>query len=99
MAAHARIFRPTRTPTQQGGARTQEWVLEFLPAHRRFHEPLMGWVASNDTRPQVKLRFPTREEAVAYAEQNGIAFEVEEPNDKLIRPKSYAANFAWNRIR
>jgi ETC complex I subunit conserved region len=99
MAANARIFRPTRTATQQGGALTRDWVLEFVPAQPRVHEPLMGWVSSNDTRPQVKLRFQTREEAVSYAEQNGIAYEFEEPKDKLIRPKSYAANFAWNRIR
>ncbi len=99
MASHARIFRPTRTATQQGGALTHDWVLEFAPAQRRVHEPLMGWVSSGDTRTQVRLRFPTREEAVAYAEQNGIAFDLEEPKDKLIRPKSYAANFAWNRIR
>jgi len=99
MTPRARILRPTRTATQQGGARTLDWVLEFAPAQRRVHEPLMGWVSSGDTRTQVRLRFPTREEAVAYAEQNGIAFDVEEPKNKLIRPKSYAANFAWNRIR
>jgi hypothetical protein len=99
MAANARIFRPTRTATQQGGALTHDWVLEFAPAQRRAHDPLMGWISSADTRPQVRLRFPTREEAVAYADQNGIAFDLEEPKNRLIRPKSYAANFAWSRIR
>jgi hypothetical protein len=99
MTIHARIFRPTRTATQQGGALTHEWVLEFAPAQRRLHEPLMGWVSSGDTRSQIRLRFQTREEAETYATQNAIAFEVEEPKIKAIRPKSYAANFAWSRIR
>jgi hypothetical protein len=99
MASHARIFRPTRTATQQGNAETQEWVLQFAPAEQRHHDPLMGWISSGDTRTQLRLRFPTREEAIAYADQNGIAYEVEEPQVKAIKPKSYAANFAWTRIR
>jgi len=92
MAARARIFRPTRTATQQGSAQSQEWALEF-------REPLMGWVSSGDTRQQLRLRFATRDEAIAYAEKNGIVFDLDEPKTKVIRPKSYAANFAWNRIR
>jgi hypothetical protein len=99
MAILARIFRPTRTATQQGRALTQEWVLKFAPAQRRVHDPLMGWVSSGDTRSQISLRFQTREEAIAYAEPNGLDYHVEEPKDHVIRPKSYAANFAWNRIR
>ena len=39
----------------------------------------MGWVGSGDTDNQVRLHFDTREEAVAYAEANGLAYEVEEP--------------------
>ncbi|MGE5538808.1 MAG: ETC complex I subunit [Gemmatimonas sp.] len=99
MTTRARIYRPTRTATQQGSAQSQDWVLEFDPAQRRVREPLMGWVSSGDTRTQLRLRFPTREEAVAYAEKNGIAYDLDEPKVKILRPKSYAANFAWNRIR
>ena len=99
MAPHARIYQPARTATQQGVALSQDWLLEFVPAERRRHDPLMGWVSSNETRTQVKLRFATRDEAVAYAQQNKILYEVEEPKRKAIRPKSYAANFAWCRIR
>jgi ETC complex I subunit conserved region len=99
MASHARIFRPTRTAMQQGNAKTQEWMLSFAPAERRTHDPLMGWISSGDTRAQLRLRFATKEEAISYAEQNGIAYEVEEPQAKAIKPKSYAANFAWTRIR
>jgi hypothetical protein len=99
MPARARIYRPTRAATQQGEAQTQDWVLDFDPAQRRVREPLMGWVSSGDTRTQVRLRFPTRDEAIAYADSNGIIYDVDEPKAKVIRPKSYAANFAWNRIR
>ncbi|HTI85419.1 MAG TPA: ETC complex I subunit [Alphaproteobacteria bacterium] len=98
MAARARIFRPTRTVTQQGGAQSQEWALEFA-AQRRVREPLMGWVSSGDTRQQLRLRFATKDEAIAYADKNGIVYEIDEPKTRVIRPKSYAANFAWNRVR
>ncbi len=37
----------------------------------------MGWIGSGDTQAQVKLLFDTREEALAYAETNGIEVEVE----------------------
>jgi len=99
MAIHVRIYRPTRTATQQGGAKTHEWAVEFVPGERRVPEPLMGWISSGDTRRQVQLRFPTEEEAIAYAKRNGFSYAVEEPKAKTIRPKSYAANFAWNRVR
>jgi hypothetical protein len=98
MPARARIFRPTRAATQQGSAQSQEWALEFDP-QRRVREPLMGWVASGDTRTQLRLRFATKDEAIAYAKRNGIVYDVDEPKAKVIKPKSYAANFAWNRVR
>ena len=42
-------------------------------------EPLMGWTSSGDTRQQLRLWFDTKEEAIAYAEREGIAYRVEEP--------------------
>ena len=99
MPARARIFRPTRTATQQGSAQAQEWALEFDPSQARVREPLMGWVSSGDTRQQLRLRFATKDEAIAYAEKNGIVFDLDEPKTRAIKPKSYAANFSWTRIR
>jgi hypothetical protein len=99
MAVHVRIFRPTRTAMQQGSAKTHDWVLEFAPGEPRIPEPLMGWISAGDTRRQVQLRFPTKDEAIAYAERYSLSYDVEEPKIKVIRPKSYAANFAWNRVR
>ena len=41
----------------------------------------MGWTSSGDTRQQLRLWFDTKEEAVAYAERDGIAYRVEEPQE------------------
>jgi len=95
----ARIYQPARTAMQSGEANTRHWVLEFLPEAPAFIDPLMGWSGSADTPQQVKLYFDTKEEAVAYAEKNMIDYEVSEPHKiKIIKPKSYASNFAFNKV-
>ena len=64
----AKIYQPSRSAMQSGQAKTRDWVLEFVPADAKWIDPLMGWTGSDDMNSQVRLRFPTREEAVAYAE-------------------------------
>jgi ETC complex I subunit conserved region len=95
----ARIYKPARSAMQSGQARTRDWVLEFVPADARFIEPLMGWTGSGDMNSQVRLRFPTREEAVAYAERNGIAFQLFEPKPRahILRQNGYGDNFSTGR--
>jgi hypothetical protein len=94
----ARIYKPGRTAMQAGLAGTHDWVLEFEPASPRVIEPLMGWTSSGDTRRQLRLTFATKGEAVAYATRNAIPFCLDEARKTAIRPKSYAANFAFNRL-
>jgi hypothetical protein len=93
----ARIFLPAKNAMQSGKANTKEWVLEFEPASARVSDPLMGWTQSTDMNGQVRLMFETREEAVAYAQRHGIAFEVlsKPAHKKIVR--AYADNFAFNR--
>jgi hypothetical protein len=93
----ARIHRPARNAMQSGKARTQEWELVFAPASARISDPLMGWTTSTDTNGQVRLSFPTCEEAVAYATRIGIAFEVAPDRQPKRIIKAYADNFAFNR--
>ena len=94
----ARIFQPTKTAMQSGKASSDHWVLEFAPASRREADLLMGWTASNDTRRQLKLTFENKEAAIAFAEREGIAYTLEEPNSRRIQPKAYADNFRFDRI-
>ena len=94
----ARIYRPSKTAMQSGQARTKDWVIEFEPTAARRSDPLMGWTQTSDTESsQVVLAFDTREEAVRYAEQHGIAFQLADskPAKRII--KAYADNFAFGR--
>ncbi len=93
----ARIFKPAQNVMQQGRGATRDWILEFLPDEPRVIEPLMGWTSSSDTKRQIRLSFATKEEAIAYAKENGIAYRLEEPPATKIRPKSYAENFKYGR--
>ncbi len=88
-----RIYRPAKTATQSGRAKTARWVLEHSPRGTRAVDSLMGWTGSDDTTQQVRLSFDTREQAVAYARRRGFAYVVEEPRTHTVRPKSYADNF------
>jgi hypothetical protein len=93
----ARIYKPAPNAMQQGKATAREWVLEYEPEHPRSIEPLMGWTSSADTRTQVRMNFATKEEAIAFAARQGIAFRLEEPSRSKLRPKSYAENFKYGR--
>ena len=93
----ARIFSPAKTAMQSGKAKTGHWLLEFDPEQPRKIDPLMGYTTSGDMKRQIRLAFPTREEAVAYAEKHGIVFRVEEPKEAKRRQISYAENFRYDR--
>ncbi len=93
----ARIYKPAKTAMQSGTANTKEWVLDYEPEQPREIEPLMGWTASGDMRQQVRLQFDTAEEAIAYCERHGVAYQVFEDKPVARRAISYADNFAYKR--
>lgn len=94
----ARIFQPPKSAMQSGRGKSHVWTLEYAPAEAKLLDPLTGWVGSGDTKRQIHLQFDTREQAVAYAESQGIAYEVEVPAaPAVMKPKVYADNFRVGR--
>ena len=93
----ARIYQPARNAMQSGRAK-DNWVLEFEPETARQIEPLMGWTSSTDMRAQVRLRFDSKQEAIAYAQREGLAYRVEAPKPATRKIVSYSENFSPNRI-
>ena len=94
----ARIYQPAKNAMQSGRGRSKEWVLEHEPARAREIDPLMGWTSSRDTQAQIRLEFATRDEAIAYAERNGLAYTILEPKPRKTVKKSYADNFRFGRV-
>jgi hypothetical protein len=93
----ARIYRPAKTAMQSGTAKTECWILDYEPEQPRQIEPLMGWTSSSDMKSQVRMSFPFKEEAIAYATRNGIAFRVIEPKATTRKALSYSDNFKFSR--
>jgi hypothetical protein len=93
----ARIYKPAKTAMQSGAAKTKDWVLEYEPEEPRIIEPLMGWTSSGDMKQQLRLRFESKEEATAYCERHGVAYQVFEAKEPARRGMAYADNFAFGR--
>src|SRR5262245_55216674 len=85
----ARIYKPARTAMQSGQAKTREWVLDYEPEEPRVVGSLMGWTSSGDMKSQLRLRFASKEEAVAYCERHGIPYQIAETNKPTRRGMSY----------
>jgi hypothetical protein len=96
--AQARIFRPAKT-AMQSGARGRKWVLAYEPTTPRQPDPLMGWISAGDTLNEVRLHFETMGDATAFATKNAIDYTVIAPQDTTEKPKSYADNFRYDRVR
>lgn len=88
-----RLYQPARTAMQQGQAKTKAWVLELAHNDDKQPEPIMGWVSSDDTRSQLKLRFSTKKQAMDYAKANDIKVTIIAPSKPQAHRKSYADNF------
>src|SRR6266853_38152 len=97
--ALARIYQPAKTAMQSGRAQTRKWLLEYEPATRRQPDPLMGWSSAEDTLNEVQLRFDTLDEAIAFARRNALDYTVIPPHASSEKPKSYADNFRYDRVR
>ena len=94
----AKIYRPTKTAMQSGRGKTKSWVLEHPRASKVTPEPLMGWQASADTARQVRLYFDSSDAAIDYCKTHNIAFELVNSNQRKLRIKAYADNFAFDRF-
>jgi ETC complex I subunit conserved region len=90
----ARIYVPAKS-AMRSAPKTKPWALDFEQALPKAIEPLMGWTSSADTRQQVRMYFDTKEQAIAYCEQNGLAYRVFEPNPPKRIVQGYADNFAY----
>ena len=89
----ARISELDRKTTQSGRANAGRWLLEFERLEPLRPDPLTGWNGSGDTKPQVRLAFATKDEAIAYADRHGIAYHVVPATPVKLKLQAYADNF------
>lgn len=91
--AVARISELERKTTQSGKANAGRWLLEFERQEPLRADPLTGWNGSSDTNPQVRLKFATKEAAIAYCKKHGLQYHVLPAPPVRMKIQAYADNF------
>ena len=89
----ARITQEQRKTTQSGKAQAGSWTLEFERQQAQRPDPLTGWNGSGDTKTQIRLRFDSKEEALAYAERKGLTVHLVPAAPTSLKLQAYADNF------
>lgn len=90
-----RIYRPSKSAMQSGRAKAEDWIIEYELKSARRPEDLMGWTSSDDTLNQVKLKFPTLEQAKEFADKKGWKYTIQLAHERKIVPKNYVDNFKY----
>lgn len=80
------IYRPARS-AMTSAPRPNYWILEFEPARPPHIEPLMGYTSSSDPFRTIRLKFPDRESAVEFAENQDWRYIVREDTPNRWRGK------------
>ena len=89
----ARTIEEQRKTTQSGRAQQGLWTLEFERQQPQRPDPLTGWNGSGDTATQVRIRFNTKEEALAYAQRKGLTVHLVPAAPVTMKFQAYADNF------
>ena len=88
-----RISELERKTTQSGKANTGGWLLEFERVQAVRADPLTGWNGSGDTNTQVRMKFPTKEAAIAYCDKHGLSYHLIVAPPVRMKIQAYADNF------
>ena len=93
----AKIYQPSKSVTQSGRKKNSNWILEFPRSSSTTIDPVMNWTSSSDTQNQVKIKFSSKELAIAFAKKNSIDYTIRETKKSRIKPKSYSENFLYDK--
>ena len=92
------IYKNKKSPTQSGKLNKDYWILEHINSKGVKTDLLTGW-KTTETNLIKNLKFFTKEEAILYAENNGLDFELLKEVNIEMGNKSYADNFKFKRVR
>ena len=92
------IYKNKKSPTQSGKLHKDFWILEHINSKGVKTDLLTGW-KTTETNLIKNMKFFTKEEAILYAENNGLDFELLKEVNREMSNKSYADNFKFKRVR
>lgn len=88
-----RIFKPAKTTMQAGKRQSSQWILEFEKQGQDYIEPVMSWLGSKDMGFQIRIKFDTKEQAIAFAKEREWHYHLISPQTRKFHAKSYTNNF------
>lgn len=87
------IYKPARNVMQSALGNDKKWILSFSKNIGSVQESLMGYASSLDNTNQVRVVFTNREDAIEFAKENNIGYEIRDNNSRRREKKSYTFNF------
>ena len=96
--AEVKIYQSTKSAMQSGRAGEKEWIAEFVRLAPLTPDALMGWATMRDTTRQVRLRFVSQEQAIAWARSQGHPYTLARSAVRKAPPKAYDENFRASRL-
>ncbi|KAF7997447.1 hypothetical protein HCN44_006018 [Aphidius gifuensis] len=91
-----RIFQPAKNAMQSGTNNINYWQIDF-DTRERWENQLMGWCSTGDPLSNVKVEFTSKEEAIEHCDKMKWRYYIQKPNVSNPKPRSYGANFSWNK--
>ena len=91
----AKIFKPVKNTMQSGRGAASSWILEYERETPSRPEPVMGWTSAGDTLNQVRMKFPTQDAAIAFAEKHNMPYTLGVEHERKVVPRSYLDNFKY----
>jgi len=84
-------------PSTQHGMSTSGWTITFDQEQVYWASPLMEWTGTADSLHSLEISFATKEQAIKFAEENGINFTVNQDSEAPVtqQVKSYSDNFKF----
>lgn len=92
--AGCRIRPLGRRPTSSAPCLRPRWLLELEPVRPSLPDRLVGWCGGGDPRDAVRVLFPSRESALAWARRHGLEVDLVEDRPRTARPRPYARSVA-----
>ena len=93
------IYKGSKTPTQSGNAKTKFWYIKFDEDFIYEEDFMTGWKGNTAPINNIKIKFSTLEQAIAYAENKNYKYQVLNESKGKLNVKSYSDNFRFNRNR
>ena len=88
-----RIIRPSKSPMQSGSGDNMWHITGIRKLDSRSHCKNIGWVSSTSMDQEIDIKFPTQEEAMKFAENNLLEYEIIDTIQNSAPQKSYSSNF------